>query len=216
MTTNNNSIQDVHTEHCCLKHGCKYNDEDCTVTTKKAPQSFPCYDCREEQEERVANWNEQGNSNMLGKAIAIASTVHHPQKDKGGNAYILHPIRIMMRLRSNDEELMSIAILHDTVEDSEWTLKDLKEVGFSKRVTDALALLTHDPNDSYMEYIKKISTNADAVRVKLEDLRDNSDITRLKGLREKDIERMEKYHRAYLFLKGVQKSSEILESEYFE
>lgn len=141
---------------------------------------------------------------MLGKAIAIASKVHETQKDKGGNAYILHPIRIMMRLRTNDEELMQIAILHDVVEDSDdWSVDRLRQEGFSDRVLSALELLTHESDLSYEDYVKKISTNLDAARVKLEDIRDNSDVTRLKGLREKDFKRMEKYHRAYLFLKNA-------------
>lgn len=147
---------------------------------------------------------------MLGKAIAIASKVHETQKDKGGNAYILHPIRVMMRLRTNDEELMQIAILHDVVEDSkEWTLERLREEGFSDRVITALTLLTHNPEESYEDYIKKIATNADSLRIKLEDLRDNSDITRLKGLCGKDFQRMEKYHRAYLFLKNTLENMKI-------
>jgi (p)ppGpp synthase/HD superfamily hydrolase len=138
---------------------------------------------------------------MLGKAIAIASTVHACQKDKGGNAYILHPIRIMMRLRTQDDELMQIAILHDVVEDSnDWSIEKLKAEGFSDRVVSALELLTHAPDEPYDAYIKRIATNRDATKIKLEDLRDNSDITRLKGLRQKDFERMEKYHRAFLFL----------------
>lgn len=146
---------------------------------------------------------------MLGKAIAIASKVHEAQKDKGGHAYILHPIRIMMRLRTNDAELMQIAILHDVVEDSpEWTISKLKLEGFSERVLDALTLLTHEAEDSYEDYVKKISTNPDSTRVKLEDLRDNSDITRLKGLRERDFKRMEKYHRAYLYLRKALENME--------
>lgn len=138
---------------------------------------------------------------MLGKAIAIASTVHVNQRDKGGKAYIMHPIRVMMRLRTDDEELMQMAILHDVIEDSKgvWTIEKLKAEGFSERVT--LELLTHDHRMSYEEYIKRIAVSRDAARIKLEDLRDNSDITRLKGLRPKDFERMEKYHRAYLFLR---------------
>ncbi len=139
---------------------------------------------------------------MLGKAMAIASKVHETQRDKGGSAYILHPIRVMMRLRTDDEELMAIAVLHDVVEDSkEWTIERLSVEGFSDRVIGALSLLTHRPEDTYEAYVKKIATNRDAVVVKLEDLRDNSDITRLKGLRSKDFERMEKYHRAFLFLR---------------
>lgn len=141
---------------------------------------------------------------MLGRAIAIASIAHQNQKDKGGNAYILHPMRIMMRLRTDDSELMSIAILHDVAEDSpEWTLDKLREEGFSERVLSALSLLTHDPYTSYEDYIKAIGTNPDARRVKMEDLRDNSDITRLKGISEKDFRRMEKYQRAFRYLQGV-------------
>lgn len=141
---------------------------------------------------------------MLGKAIAIASKVHETHNDRGGNAYILHPIRVMMRLRTDDVELMQIAVLHDVPEDSkEWTLSRLKEEGFSDRVIGALTLLTHNPSEPYEDYIKKIATSADATRIKIEDLRDNADITRLKGLRSKDFERMEKYHRAYTFLKNT-------------
>lgn len=142
----------------------------------------------------------------LGTAIFIAASAHKDQLDKGGNAYILHPMRLMMRLRTEDEELMQIAILHDVVEDSqEWSLVALIEAGFSKRVIDALALLTHDKADSYDLYIKKISTNVDAIRVKLQDLKDNSDLSRLKGLRQKDFDRVIKYQKAYKYLSEVLK-----------
>lgn len=145
------------------------------------------------------------NNNQTGIAIALAAKVHEKQTDQGGNAYILHPMRVMQRLRTTDEELMQIAIMHDVVEDSDgqYTIDSLKQLGFSKRVTDALALLTHDKDEEYDSYILKISSNMDAIRVKMEDLRDNSDITRLKGLREKDFERMKKYNRAYVYLKNV-------------
>lgn len=138
--------------------------------------------------------------NALASAIAIAANVHENQTDRGGSPYILHPIRVMQRLRTNDQELMTIAILHDVVEDSEITINDLKEKGFSDRVINALELLTHSDGEEYEEYIRKIASNEDATRVKLEDLRDNSDITRLKGLRQKDHERMIKYNKAYMFL----------------
>ena len=140
---------------------------------------------------------------MFGTAMRIASQVHEKQKDKGGNSYILHPIRIAMRLRTTDEELMQIAILHDVVEDSNVTIDFLKKEGFSDRVLVALDLLTHKCDDSYEEYIEKISKNVDAIKIKLEDLRDNSDITRLKGLSVKDFKRMEKYHRSYVFLRSI-------------
>lgn len=147
----------------------------------------------------------------LGHAIAIAATSHKDLRDKGGNAYILHPIRIMMRLRTSDEDLMIMAIMHDVIEDDpEWTLERLKEEGFSQRVIDGLRVLTHLKEDSYEDYIRKVGTNADAIRVKLEDLRDNSDLSRLKGITQKDFDRVIKYQKAYTYLKGVQKLLENL------
>ncbi len=137
-------------------------------------------------------------NDQFDKALQIASKAHAGRKDKGGKSYILHPIRIAMRLRTEDEELMAIAIMHDVVEDSDYTFIDLEKLGFSARVIAALKLLTHYKGQSYDEYIDNMAHNIDALKVKREDLRDNSDITRLKGVTEKDIKRMEKYQRAYL------------------
>lgn len=135
---------------------------------------------------------------MLDRAIAIASDAHQNQFDKGGKPYILHPIRAMMRLRTSDEELMSIAILHDVVEDTDVTMDDLRGEGFSHRVIEALKLLTHNGGVNYDEYIEAMKNNVDALRIKREDLRDNSDITRLKGLQQKDFDRLEKYSRTFI------------------
>lgn len=142
---------------------------------------------------------------QLGKAIRLAATVHEDQTDKGGKAYILHPIRLMMRLRTEDPELMSIAVLHDAIEDSDGkvTIETIEAEGHSPRVVAALRLLTHSPSEPYDEYVKRVATNRDATRVKIEDLRDNSDITRLKDIRRKDFDRVEKYHRAFLFLRST-------------
>jgi len=139
----------------------------------------------------------------LGIAISTASKIHEKQQDRGGKAYILHPIRIMMRLRTEDEELMSIAILHDAVEDSggELTLNCLRELGFSERVVTGVEALTKRDGESYDDFIRRCAMNPDAKRVKREDIRDNSDVTRLKGLREKDFRRLEKYCKAYEYLK---------------
>ena len=141
---------------------------------------------------------------MLAKAISIAALAHVTQLDKGGKAYILHPLRILFRLRTDDAELMQVAALHDVVEDSDYTLQDLAQLGFSTRVVGALSLLTHDPGTPYEDYIAEVAVSNLATKVKLEDLRDNSDITRLKGVSPKDIARVEKYHKAYIYLKGVQ------------
>lgn len=131
------------------------------------------------------------------KAMFYAARGHLGQRDRGGHAYILHVMRVAMRLRTNDEELMSIAVMHDLVEDGEITWTELIKAGFSDRVINGLRCLTHQAGDSYDEYIEKMRGNLDALLVKREDLRDNSDITRLKGLRQKDFERMEKYIRAF-------------------
>ena len=144
---------------------------------------------------------------MLGKAIRIASTIFEPITDRGGHPYILHCLRVMDNLHTDDEELKCIAILHDVPEDdprgAEVVLRELRLLGFSERIIKALDLLTHRKDVPYDEYIKAISFNEDARLVKLADLRDNSDITRLKGLRKKDLERMEKYHRSFIYLSAV-------------
>ncbi len=144
---------------------------------------------------------------ILSKALQIASTEHY-YYDRGGTPYILHPIRIMMRLRTDDEELMCIAVLHDVVEDSDVTFEDLKSHGFSNRIIDALELLTHRSVDSYEEYIERIALNYDAVLVKMQDLRDNMDASRLKGASEKDIQRMAKYMKSYEYLKNIRATFE--------
>jgi GTP diphosphokinase / guanosine-3',5'-bis(diphosphate) 3'-diphosphatase len=145
---------------------------------------------------------------MFDKAMYIAAKEHLGVRDKGGKAYILHPMRIAMRLRTNDEELMSIAILHDVVEDSKVTFDDLKQIGFSDRVIDALKLLTHQKGVSYDDYIAGMRGNRDALLVKREDLKDNSDITRLRGLSDKDFERMKKYQRSFITVENYLKELE--------
>ena len=138
--------------------------------------------------------------NVLGSAIALAASTHESQMDKGGKAYILHPLRMMMRLRTDDVELMAIAVLHDVVEDSDTTIEDLVAMGYSMRIVAGVDAMTRRENETYDEFIKRCAQNPDARLVKREDLRDNSDITRLKGLRQKDFERLEKYSRAFIYL----------------
>jgi (p)ppGpp synthase/HD superfamily hydrolase len=142
------------------------------------------------------------------KAVLIAAREHLGVRDNGGHAYILHPMRIAMRLRTNDEDLMSIAILHDVIEDSKVTFACLEFEGFSQRVITALKLLTHQKGVSYDDYIDAMRGNRDALRVKREDLRDNSDITRLKGIREKDHQRMIKYVKAFTKVEAYLKELE--------
>jgi (p)ppGpp synthase/HD superfamily hydrolase len=139
--------------------------------------------------------------NMLGRAIEIAASAHANQVDKGSKPYILHPLWVMDRVRHLGEDYMIVAVLHDVVEDSkEWSFVDLSKEGFNQNVMYALSLLTHNPDIPYDDYIKAIATDPIAKAVKLRDLEHNSKITRLKGLRKKDFDRLEKYHRAYTYL----------------
>lgn len=131
--------------------------------------------------------------NILAIAIRFASEKHVEQIDKGGRAYILHPLRMMMRLRTRDDELMAIAVLHDVVEDCVVTFDDLRYIGMTERVINGVMSLTKQNGESYEKFIDRVCLNRDAMLVKREDLKDNSDITRLKGISKKDVDRMEKY-----------------------
>lgn len=144
---------------------------------------------------------------VLAKAIAFASLKHVNQKDKGGNAYILHPLRMMMRLRTSDEELMSIAVLHDVIEDCDVSFDDLKELGMTERVISGVQALTRQNGETYEQFIDRVTLNKDAMLVKREDLKDNSDLTRLKGVTEKDIARMQKYMIAFKKIDGLLKGN---------
>lgn len=139
---------------------------------------------------------------MLSKAISIAAKAFENKKDNGGKPYILHCLRVMHGVDQNDEELMTIAVLHDVPEDfpKEYPLLYFMEQGFSNRVIVALALLNHDKKVPYDDYIEAIALNEDAIRVKLSDLQDNSNIHRLKDLSKEDFDRIKKYHRSFAYL----------------
>ena len=141
---------------------------------------------------------------MLDKAIRLAADAFEGKFDKGGQPYILHCLHVMRTVCPNqdDHELMCIAVMHDLVEDTDITLKDLYDMGFSERVVSGVACMTHMNGEDYMDvYIRRVALNPDAKRVKIADLKHNSDLTRQPNLREKDLRRIEKYHRAYAYLK---------------
>lgn len=135
---------------------------------------------------------------MLAKMLVIATNAHAGQFDRGGNAYILHPLKVMHYTKSDDEEIMCIALGHDVIEDTDVTYKDLRDAGLSDRIIAGIAALTKVPGQTLNEYKDSVFSNNDAMRVKLADLRHNTDIRRLKGATEKDIARMAKYHQFYM------------------
>jgi len=134
---------------------------------------------------------------MLSKMIVFATIGHADQFDKGGNPYILHPLKVMYKLKSNDEELNCIAVGHDLIEDTDTTYEELRNSGISERVIDGIRALTKVPGETLTEYKARVFANRDAMLVKQEDLRTNSDLRRLKGVTPKDIERMTKYQVFY-------------------
>lgn len=135
----------------------------------------------------------------LARAIEIAASAHREQKRKDGSPYVLHPLRLMFKV-SGETEMMA-AVLHDVVEDTGWTLKELKAEGFSDELMEVIDLLTHRVDLTYDAYIERLSTNSIARAVKKADLEDNMNIKALPELTKKDLSRIEKYHRFYRKLK---------------
>lgn len=138
---------------------------------------------------------------MLARAIEIASKEFVNTTDKAGKPYILHCLWVMNKVRHLGEDYMIVAVLHDLLEDTHWTLDMLVDEGFDRSLVSSLDKLTHKEGVSYDEYIKRLSFDDIARAVKLRDLEHNTKVTRLKGLRKKDHDRIEKYHRAYTYLK---------------
>jgi (p)ppGpp synthase/HD superfamily hydrolase len=141
---------------------------------------------------------------MLVRAIEIAVSAHKGQKDKSGADYILHPLRVMERGKTEIEKICGV--LHDVVEDSSWTYEALENEGFSAEVIAVLRCVSKkSENEDYEEFITRIAQNPNAVQVKINDLLDNMDITRLKELNELDLKRLNKYLKAYWKLqKGIE------------
>lgn len=129
---------------------------------------------------------------MLATMLVIATNAHAGQFDKGGNPYILHPLKVMHYVKSTDEEIQCIALGHDVIEDTSVTYKDLRDAGISERVIEGIRALTKQRGQTLDEYKAGVFANRDAMLVKLADIR------RLKGVTEKDLARMEKYHRFYM------------------
>ena len=138
---------------------------------------------------------------MTKKALKLCFEAHRDQIDKSGMPYVFHPFHLAEQMDTETSTI--VALLHDVVEDTNYTLQDLKALGFPSNVIDALALMTHDPKVPYMEYVKGISANPLATKVKLADLRHNSDLSRLDSVDEKALYRVKKYAAAIELLESV-------------
>lgn len=136
------------------------------------------------------------------KALKLSMTAHAGQKDKAGEDYFFHPLTVALTVARNGgtDECIEAALLHDVVEDTDYTLNDLSDLGFDKSVIDALALLTHKKEIPYMDYVRSLKNNSIARTVKMADLMHNMDLSRLKVVNDSDRKRVEKYAAAFKLL----------------
>lgn len=132
------------------------------------------------------------------KALNIAYNKHNNQFDKGNTPYIFHPIHVAEQM--DDENSIIVALLHDVIEDTNTSLEEIKKNGFNDEIIEALNLLTHKDNLDYFEYIKKISNNKLARKVKIADIKHNMDLTRLNEVTHEDKNRYEKYKKCLEYL----------------
>ncbi|MBE6904514.1 MAG: HD domain-containing protein [Ruminococcaceae bacterium] len=132
------------------------------------------------------------------KALKLCFEAHKNQCDKSGLPYVFHPFHLAEQME--DEATTVVALLHDVVEDTDYTLQDLRDMGFGDEIIEAISALTHDDNVAYMDYVANIKLNPIAKKVKLADLKHNSDTSRLDVVTDKDLEREAKYHKAIKFL----------------
>lgn len=144
-------------------------------------------------------WRIGGGKMLLyQQALAIAEDAHKGQVDKAGVDYIQHPLFVASLVEG--ELAKTVALLHDVVEDSDWTLEDLRKEGLLEEVVQAVGILTKKRNENYEEYILRVKQNPLARQVKLADLKHNSDLSRLANVTDRDRKRVAKYQKAIAFL----------------
>ena len=134
------------------------------------------------------------------KAMKLCYEAHKDQVDKSGLPYVFHPAHVAEQM--TDEATTIVALLHDVVEDTDYTLEDLAAEGFGKEILEAVALMTHEDDVPYLDYVAKLKNNPIARAVKLADLAHNSDLSRIGEVDDKTRERLEKYKKAMELLEG--------------
>jgi (p)ppGpp synthase/HD superfamily hydrolase len=137
----------------------------------------------------------------LEDAILLAVQAHHGQVDRIGRPYVLHVLRVMLRVQTDAER--TVAVLHDLVEDTPHTLEELQDLGYAPEIVHAVDCLTRRHDETYEAYVDRAATDPIARRVKLADLEDNMDLRRLEDVNERDHERLGRYVRAWRLLKRL-------------
>ena len=133
-------------------------------------------------------------TDLTRKAITVAYNAHQGQLDRAGLPYILHPLHVAEQMK--DEDTCVVALLHDVIEDTDLTLENLREYGFTEAQIEGVRVMTREEDEDYFEYIRSVKTNPLALAVKLEDLKHNSDVTRIIEITDKYLQRLEKYKKA--------------------
>lgn len=144
------------------------------------------------------------DSPTLEDALALAARAHAGQLDKAGQPYILHPIRVMLRLP--DAPARIVAILHDTVEDTDVTFEQLRAAGYPEEILAALDAVTRRETETYEEFVQRSALDPIGRRVKLADLSDNMDLRRLPTVKDRDSDRLERYQRAWSQLMAIEQA----------
>lgn len=134
------------------------------------------------------------------KALKLCFEAHKDQVDKSGMPYVFHPFHVAEQM--TDEATTIVALLHDVVEGTDYTLEDLAAEGFGEDILEAVALMTHEDDVPYLDYVAKLKDNPIARAVKLADLAHNSDLSRIGEVDDETRERLEKYKKATALLKG--------------
>ncbi len=145
-------------------------------------------------------------TNKVKKAMIVAYEKHKNQKDKSGVPYIFHPMHLAEQM--DDEKSTIVALLHDVIEDTSMTFSEFEKLNFDEEIVEAIKCMTHDKSKDYFEYIKHISKNPLATKVKIADLKHNLDVTRLTTITEKDKKRNEKYKKCLKYLQENYKNND--------
>ena len=137
-------------------------------------------------------------------AIQLAMEAHRGQRDKAGAPYILHPLRVMLSMATETEMITAVSVLYDVVEDGGITIDDLRRAGYSEEILNAIDYLPRRDGEEYDQFIDRVKGNPLAIKVKIADLKDNSDLGRITELKENDYKRLEKYRRALVELMKIE------------
>jgi (p)ppGpp synthase/HD superfamily hydrolase len=140
----------------------------------------------------------------LARALTIAAIAHEHQRDKNGAPYFLHVLRVMQRLPGDDDTACIAAVLHDLIEDTDWTPEQLAVEGFTAEVIAVIEALTRRAEEDYTAFVARAGRHPIARRVKLADLEDNMDLRRLSQLTPADQERLARYHWAWHYLRALE------------